>query len=140
MIVDIAEAVKDVLNAAELSEEFTVERHYTPHFELKDMKDLRVTVVPSGITSTTMGRNRAQHDVDIDVAVQQKYTAGDNTELDALMTLVEEIAALFRRQRLTDYNDAIWVKGKNEPIFAQEHMDELRQFTSVLTLTFRVMK
>ena len=140
MIIDIAEAVKDSLNGATFSQAFTAERRYQPLFELKDMKDLHVTVVPSGVASVTLGRGRAQHDIRIDVAVQKKLGKGDAAELDPLMTLVDEIAERFRSKRLEGYSNAVWVKTENAPIYAQEHMDELRQFTSLLTFTFRVMK
>jgi hypothetical protein len=140
MIIDIAEAVKESLNAATLSQAFTAERHYQPLFELKDMKNLHVTVVPSGVASVTLGRGRAQHDFRIDVAVQKKFGKGDGAELDPLMSVVDEIAGHFRSKRLDGDANAIWVKPENEPVFAQEHMDEFRQFTSVLTFTFRVMK
>ncbi len=37
-------------------------------------------------------------------------------------------------------NRLIWVKADNAPIYSSEHLSELRQFTSVLTLTFRVVR
>ena len=72
VIVDVAEAVKTELNEHEFSQAFTAERHYRPIFDLKDMKDLHVTVVPKGVMLATAGRDRAQHDVQVDVAVQRK--------------------------------------------------------------------
>ena len=35
---------------------------------------------------------------------------------------------------------AVWVRTANEPIYAADHLAEQRLFTSVLTLTYRVMK
>ena len=46
----------------------------------------------------------------------------------------------FRHKRLDSFRAAVWVKTEHEPIYAQEHLDQMRQFTSVLTLTFRVMR
>ena len=54
--------------------------------------------------------------------------------------VVEEIADFFRLRRLSSYPDAIWTKTRHDPIYAQEHWDELRQFTSILTFTFRVVR
>jgi hypothetical protein len=140
LIVAIADAVKASLNAATFSEPFTAERHYQPLFELKDMKVLHVSVVPSGVAITTLGRGRSQVDVKIDVAVQKKLGRADAEEIDSLMGLVEEIAEHFKAKRLASSPEAVWVKTENAPIYAQEHMAELRQFTSVLTFTFRVMQ
>lgn len=140
VITDIAEAVKDALNGETFSQAFTAERHYQPLFELKDMKTLHVTVVPKGVTVVSGARGKNQHDYEIDVAVQKKLDAGDNTETDPLMTLVDEIADFFRFKRLEGYPLAAWIKTENAPVYAREHLEQMRQFTSVLTLTFRVLR
>ena len=140
VIIDIADAVVTELNAGSFSQAFTAERHYLPIFELEDLKGLRVTVVPKGVAIQSTGRNSNQHDVEIDVAVQKKLTKTDGTEIDPLMILVEELADHFRFKRLTSYAGAVWSKTQNEPVYAQEHLDQFRVFTSVLTLTFRVIR
>ena len=140
LIADIADAVVAELNAGSFSVPLTAERLYRPDFELPEMKDLHVSVVPGGVTTVTLGRGRAQHDYRIDVAVQKKFKKGDAVELDPLMALVEEIADHFRFKRLDGHPAAVWVKTENAPVYAQEHMAEMRQFTSVLTFTFRVAK
>jgi len=119
---------------------FTAKRYYRPMFDLAEMSDLHVSVVPRGMTIERADRSRNQHDVQIDVAVQKKFQSGDAAELDPLMALVEEIADFFRLRRLAAYPDAVWVKTENVPVYAQEHLEEFRQFTSVLTLTFRVVR
>jgi len=140
VIADIADAVVAELNAASLSQPFEAERSYLPRFDLAEMKDLHVTVVPKGVMVLPGSRNHNQHDYSVDVAVQKKLSAADNDEIDALMGLVDEIADHFRMKRLDSLRAAVWVKTENEPLYAQEHMDQLRQFTSVLTFTFRMMR
>lgn len=144
---DIAEAVKDELNAASLSQELTAERHYQPVFELPEMKTLHVTVVAKGVTIETASRGMVRHDYEIDVAVQKKFDLpagrhgeGDSPELDELMTLTEEVGDFFRLRRLEAAPHAVCVKIENAPVYSQEHMEQFRQFTSVLTLTFRVLR
>ena len=87
-----------------------------------------------------VGRSHNQHDYAIDVAVQKKLDIADNAEIDPLMTLVDEIADFFRLKRLESYPNAIWLKTENEPVFSQEHLDQMRQFTGLLTFTFRVLR
>ena len=53
------------------------------------------------------------------------------------MGLVQEIAEFVRATGR--FGDAAWVRTENVPIYSQEHLGELRQFTSVLTLTLKVM-
>ncbi|MEW4530213.1 hypothetical protein [Maioricimonas sp. JC845] len=140
VINDIAEAVVAEINAGTFSQPVTAVRSYAPQYELEELADCRVTVVPKGLATLPGGRSHNQHDYAIDVAVQQKLTTADNTEIDGLLTLVEQIADAFRFRRLSSYPDAIWLKTEHEPVYAPEHLHELRQFTSVLTLTFRVMR
>ncbi len=140
IIADIAEAVKETLNAATFSQTVDAKRHYLPLFDLQDMQNLHVTVVPKGVAIQPGGRAHNQHDYEIDVAVQKKLSTGDNEEIDPLLTLVDEIADHFRLKRLDSFPNAMWVKTENSPVYAVEHLDQLAQFTSVLTLTFRMMR
>ncbi len=140
VITEIADAVVAELNAATFSQAVTAERHYLPQFELPEMKTLHVTVVPKGIALGSSDRARGQGDYSVDVAVQKKFETGDNAELDPLTALVEEIADHFRGRRLASYPNAAWLKTEQAVLYAPEHIDELRQFTSVLTLTYRVVR
>jgi len=138
-IIQIADAVAAQLNGATFSQPLTAARLYAPSFELPDMETLHVTVVPRGIASTSLDRKRDSFSYDIDLAVQKK-TDMVQASLDALMTLVEEIADHFRAEPLASFPGARCVDVKNVPVYSQEHLDELRQFTSVLTLTFRMAR
>ena len=140
-VIDIAEAVVTALNGTDGPRfgsppaGLNAARAYRPVFDLKDMKDLHVTVVPKAVAMASAGRGLLQSDVQTDVAVQQKLISGDNAEIDALMGLVERIADFIREQgRLAD---AVWVKTENVPVYSPEHIEQMRQFTSVLTFTFR---
>jgi len=137
LVADIAEAIVGALNGHTFSRPVVAARAYRPIFDLKDMTDLHVTVVPKGVELTTAGRGLAQSDVQIDIGVQKNLAAGDNGEIDALIGLVQEIAEFIRATGR--FGDAAWVKTENTPIYSQEHLGELRQFTSALTLTLRVM-
>ncbi len=139
VILDIADAVVAELNATPFSQPVTAQRHYQPRFELLEMSELKVSVVPRSLVSKTLDRHRDSFEYQIDVAVQQK-TDLSQASLDALMTLVEEIADHFRTQPLASFPHARCTEVQNEPVYALDHLDELRQFTSVLTLTYRVWR
>jgi len=138
VITDIADAVVAELNAAEFSQPFEAQRRYLPRFDLAEMKDVHVTVVPKGATVLSGSRAHHQHDYEIDVAVQKK-TAAD-ADVDPLMGLVEEIADHFRGKRLEAMSNVAWAGTAHSPIYAPEHLEQLGQFTSVLTFTFRTMR
>jgi len=139
VVVDIAEAVKEALNGHSFSQPFTATRQYRPAFELKDMTDLHVTVVPHAVEVTSLSRSMQQYDVQVHVAVQKKFTEDSPAELDPLMDLVEEVMDFFRLRKLGN-TGATCMGVANAPVYAAEHMAELRQFTSLVTLTFRVMR
>ena len=139
-IIDIADGVVTELNANAFSQPFTAERHYRPLFDLPEMKTLHVSVVPAGLKINSLSRGADQHEYQIDVAVQKKFQEETPAELDPLMHLVEEIADHFRTPRLDALPGVVCAGVENKPVYAQEHFDELRQFTSILTLTFRVAR
>ncbi|MCX7806090.1 MAG: hypothetical protein N3A38_12990, partial [Planctomycetota bacterium] len=103
-----------------------------------DMEDTRVTVVPRGIESEVESRGAHRFEYRVDVATQKRLAAGTNDEIDSMIELTEQIATLFRGNRLTGYPKALCVKVAHDPVYAPEHLEELRQFTGVMTLTFRV--
>jgi hypothetical protein len=153
LIIDIADAVVSELNTAAggggFSQTFTAQRQYVPIFDLAELKDRHVTVVPRGAAIQSSGRDRNQHDVQIDVAVQKKQVPGPpgevgtpetNAQFDPLMKLVEEIADFFRLRRLASPANTIWIKTEHSTLYSPEHVEQHRQFTSVITLTFRVIR
>lgn len=52
-------------------------------------------------------------------------------------SLVQEIADFLNRREM---GDAIWKKTENKPVYVPEHLREKQQFTSVLTVTYRMVR
>src|SRR5690554_6300885 len=98
IVVDIADAVTAELNAAPpatFDPPFTAERRVLPVFELADLAELRVTVVPKGVQITGSTRSASQYDISVDIGVQRKLAPGSgdpDTEVATLGSLVDEIA------------------------------------------------
>jgi len=144
-IADIADAIVAALNGGSFSESFTAVRRYRPQYDLEDVKTLRVTVVPKTLAEAAATRVTTAGDLEIDVAVQKKLaattgsdqTAADEAEIDGLMDLVQEIREFIRATGA--FGVAQWLKTRNAPIYSVEHLAELRQFTSLLTLSLKVM-
>jgi len=139
-IIDIADAVAAALNAPGepgFSQEFTAERKALPAFDLADLAGLHVTVVPKGVEAAAASRGHSQHDYQIDVGVQKKLGTDLEAETAAMLALVDEIAAFLARRAMVG---AAWVRSANEPVYSPEHLSDKRLFTSVLTVTYRLMK
>jgi hypothetical protein len=140
LIIQVADAVVADLNASEAatSVPFKAVRHYRPEFELAELKTPRISVVPRGINITPASRSQNSHEVEIDVAIQQRVQAGDTETIDALMNLVQTIADGLRQRRLTAMPEALWIGTRNVPIYSPDHLETKGVFTGVLTLTFAV--
>ena len=141
VITDVADAIVVELNAATFSQPVNAVRAYLPQYKLTEMQNLHVTVVPKSIVLANPDRSRSQSDYSFDVAVQKKFSTGSNEELDALIDLVQDIVVYFRKnQRLESFPNAMWMKTEVPVLYAPGHMDQLRQFTSVVTVTYRVVQ
>lgn len=139
VIVRIADAVTEALNAASLSQSFTAVRAYVPVYELCDFAELKVTVVPRSMASVPLTRGSDDEDYQIDVAVQARVLA-EVSAIDPYMMLVQEVRDLFRGKHLAAYPRALCVANGAEPIYDARHMDEKQIFTSVVRLTFRAAR
>jgi hypothetical protein len=133
----IAEALVADLNATAFSEPFTAHRAYLPIVELAQMDALHVTVVVAGRTVQPISRQWLQVDHRLEVAVQQRLGGDGPAACDPLLDLVEEIADHVAGHRLAGAPDAAWVKTEHGPLVDPGHLNELRQFTSLLALTYR---
>jgi hypothetical protein len=138
-IVTLADAVVSELNGEGWSLQFAARRLYRPRFEPADLKTLQVSVVPRSLVIEAASRADDSRQYQIDLAVQQKLDAETTEEIDPLLGLVEEIARHFRLRRPAAMPTAMCVKVENDPVYAVEHLDELRCFTSIITLSFRVV-
>lgn len=149
-LIDIADAVVNELDLAVFTQLFQVKRRFVPVYDLADLADLTdqpagivVSVVPRGSAFELATRTTTDDEYRIDVAIQKKIDItrldeGDTSEIDGLMLLVAEMAGFFNRGVLGAFEDAQWLKTENQPVFSPEHLEQFHQFTSVITLTYRV--
>lgn len=135
-LVDIADAVVTCLNAGTFSQAFTAERLYQPAFDLAEMDTLHVSVVPKSMAIENAARDGTFHDCAVDIGIQKKVS-DDPAQIDALMDLVEEISDHLKMRRLEGLPGVMWLSIQNEPVLAREHLEQMRQFTSVLTVVYR---
>ncbi len=137
-IIAIADAVVSHLNAGTFSQPVSAQRMYQPAFTLEELKDLRVSVVPRSTGITTASRDSSTFECAVEVGIQKKI--GDESEIDGLLDLVEELADHLRLTRLPGAPDAAWVGIAHEPVVSAEALNEHHAFTSVLAVTYRVRR
>jgi hypothetical protein len=139
LLLQVAEAVRYEINLGAYSQSVSAVRYYQPRFELAEMDTLHVSVVPRSISEKQLSRALTSFDCTIDVGIQQRSSM-DQTTLDELTKLAAEIAHRLRSNPLTALPDARLMELQMDPVFAADHLDELRQFTSVLSARYRVWR
>ena len=139
-LLGIADAVVATINNTPLSQTVNAERLFLPQFDLQEMNVLRVVVVPKDEERKPLSRKIKEATYSVDVGVLKKVQNTEASEIDPLCDLVAEIALVFDGKRLGNLQEAFCTVAKPEPVYSVEHLEQLRQFTSVLTLSFKVME
>jgi len=144
-VTDIADAVADELNGADagtFGTAFTAVRRVLPKFEIADLSEVKVSVVPKSIGIEQATRSHRLCDVSVDIGIQQKVAKDVDSSIEDLMELVEDIGFYMADRQLTvsGPDGVVFVSMDNDPIYSPEHLAESLVFTSVITLTYRLLK
>lgn len=124
-VIRIAEAV------AESLKKYHAEVLFFPEFELRDLDDLRVVVVPHSTEYKTVSRGRHEEVLKVQIGFLKR---GSEENLDDLLQTVEKIGLGFLNRKL---GGATCVCVAYNPIYSPEHLRERGQFTSIIELSFR---
>jgi hypothetical protein len=134
-IITLADAVAAEINTGSFSVPVTAQRLLLPEFELGDLTQLKVTVVPQSVETAALTRQMMIYEVAIDVGIQKKLSGEVDTELPGLLSLVEQINVFLRKRSITG---AVWTRSSINPIYARDHLAQSRVFTSVITITYKI--
>jgi hypothetical protein len=141
-IATAADGIVTAINAATLSQDVEAERRYIPGVDLDKLgDDIAVLVVPPEAEFSPITRRRHQIDVPIQIGVIKKLapttnpeeTTG-NTEIDTLIQLCEEIAAVFLPGT---YGGAAWVSTRYGPIVDADYLRNSNAFVGMITVTLK---
>jgi hypothetical protein len=129
----IADEMVDVINAETFAVPLTAERLYTVANDLRDLKTIKVSIVPKSVATARTGRGFQTATIEIDLAVQR--TAADAEQCDALMTIADQVAALFEFVDLpSDFAKNTATERKF--IYDAEGLETKKLFTALTTLTY----
>lgn len=126
-IIDIANAVKERLS------EYGAQLVFCPEFELGELDQMKVCVVPLSIECKTLTRAVREKVTKIQVGFLKR---GSEDDLEELLQTVESIGSSFLGKR---FIDVTCVGVSYNPIYSPEHLRENGQFTSVIELSFKTM-
>jgi hypothetical protein len=146
IVVRTADALVASLNDTAFAEPFTAQRAFRPEFQLAQLADLRVTVVPSATARDLAAGDRrgAARTVSIDLGVQRRVDRSEEgDDVAGLLALVEAIdAATLGRAFAVPASGSLpggiatCVETEADPIYHVPHLENSGVFTGVLRLTF----
>lgn len=139
-LIQLAEALVSHLNGGSFSVPIQAVRRYQPVFELPQLQTVQVSVVPKSISVVALDRGAQAFDLAVDIGIQKQVNPETLAEMDALLALVAEVVDYLRGRRLPEFPQAAWVGIANEPVFASEHLESKRVFTSVVSVTYRLRR
>lgn len=148
---ELAEIIVETLNNKsdfEFSQDFTAHWSYIPNWELKELKDLRVTVVVPALASARHDKTRRIADVTVHIGIQKKLKADPNADpviaSDNLVNAANPYAAL-----LYEFSDlffqnpqqgeAFW-KSEELTLYDYDKLKEDSMYFAVLSLTYQMLR
>jgi len=137
--IDIADAVVFELNQSGLTPAFTAERMMLPKHTNEALSELKVTVVPKAAEMSRLNRSQVGVEVEIDVGVQQRLSDID-AEGTELIELVENLIDYMATRSLSQVSGVQWMRTRNAPVYALDHLTKNCLFTSVITLTYMLAR
>jgi len=137
MIADLADTIAADMTADLAAGRFVARRTYRPEHSLESLRDLTVIVVPKAHDRAIANRSAVHHDLTIEIAIMQRPDPLTEAALDALTTLVDELADWLTFRGYPEHS-AQWQSTACDPIWSQDHLRESQLFTSILTVTYRV--
>lgn len=131
---ELADAITTRLNLGGYSQEFTAVREWMPKYSLRELNTLRVSVAPVEQTADIMSRGSAVYTVDTAIVVQKRIGRFKTSEVDNLVTLLEEFSATF--MAATVANKFHWLSTEITPLIDLAALDEHSVYCGVITLKF----
>ncbi len=116
--------------ALELAD-FHAEVIFFPEFELRDIEEMKVIVVPLAEEYKPISRTQHEEILKVQVGFLKR---GCEDELPELLRTVEKLGLGFLNKQLVG---ATCVGVAFNPIYSPEHLRERGQFTSVIELSFK---
>lgn len=133
---DIAAAVTAELNTG-FAGEFTAVLTALPGAKIEDLEAVKVSVVPKALQPAQATRAGRSLEVTVDIGIQKRIGADLDTDVLALADLAQRVLDYLWRRPLATAPGAVFLNAANEPVFAPEHLEQMRVFTSVVTVSYR---
>jgi hypothetical protein len=136
-ISDIADGVISLLNEGTFSSSFTAKRVAVPLFERETLRSLTVTLWIVSETERVISREHTERLYTVDVGIQNPADPDSVSDIDSMMTLIEEVRDTVRG---TTIGSAVHAGTEAEPLYNLQTIGDSREFISVISITYREVK
>lgn len=139
----IADAVAAAINgnSEAWGVEFTAQRLYVPRWELAELEELQVVVVPRTKSIERNDRVRGLEEPQIEIGIQQKVPDLTNETLDVLSNLADAIEVYVRTLILTvGSQKAIWKRTEYLAYAERELLAKRKVFTTVFAVAWNCVR
>lgn len=127
-VIDLAKAVAEILG------DYHAEVLLSPEFELRELEEMKVAVVPLSTEYKSVSRTAHEEILKVQIGFLKRAT---EAELDELFRTVEQIGLGFLNRKLAG---ATCIGVAYNPIYSPEHLRERGQFTSIIELAFKTFR
>lgn len=144
-LTDIADGIKAELEAATLSQTFTVQRVYVPTTPLEEMAGVTLYVVGLDEKVILFGENTTrafcEHQYTARIAIYAPASLSDTAGLDALSDFRQEVIDLFKTNRtLAGVQGASLLELTNSPTYFPDALEGKGLFATVIQLVYRLIR
>ncbi|MFA5291947.1 MAG: hypothetical protein WC496_02820 [Phycisphaerae bacterium] len=134
--IQISDALVAALNGGSFGKQFVAKMSVLPPFEIKDLSDLQVTVIPRNVDVSILSRDKNMYDHTIDVAIQKKLDAPIEPEFDSLVAFCFELVSAISQTDLRDIN-VCYSGVAIDPLYSLDDLAQDGIFTSVLSVKYK---
>ena len=130
-IITIADEIKDIINAGSFSQSFTASRTFVKYERMDNISALEVWVQP--IEEIIIPKTRSEDKTDCLISVGVFKRCGSDSEIDEMITLIDEIYRYLRRYEFSDNSKTMLCEIAT--LYSPEYLSELSLFAGVLNIT-----
>ena len=145
-VIQLCNAVADTITAAGVisgapaGSPGTAVVAFVPEYELAELEDAKVTVVPAAEDRQLHGRKAYEVGYAVDVAVHSR--SGENADTAALIGAVEQLADLLASSEIDIGGQRVGrpTRVRIDPLFSPELLREKRTFLSVIRAVYPAVR
>ncbi len=130
----MSEVVNIAKKVCEELAKYKAELLFVPEFELHELDEMKIVVVPTATEYKTLSRSSHEELLKVQIGILKRCTEDDIPEL---LEFSQELGLSFLNKKL---GQAMCLSVAFNPIYSADHLRERNQFTSVIELTFKQIK